>query len=234
MYREEYVKKKLTFYSELAYLVGLIILPLGIVFMEKADLGISMVVAPAYLIYRKVSTIWSFFTFGMAEYAFQFAALLLLALIVRKFRPYFLLTFVTTFLYGLVLDFFMLVLPVPDVSSMGTRIFFFAFGQLICSTGVAFFFHTYIAPQVYELFVKEIANHFKFNISHVKTVYDCSSFALGVIFSFAFFGFGVFEGIKWGTLICAVLNGKVIGFVSATMEKHFEFKDRFPLKKHFG
>ena len=228
------MKQKYTFYSELAYVFGLILLPLGVVFMEKANLGISMVVAPAYLIYRKVSTIWSFFTFGMAEYAFQLAALLLLALIVKKFRPYFLLTFVTTFLYGLVLDFFMLVLPVPDVTSMGTRIFFFAFGQLICSIGVSFFFHTYIAPQVYELFVKEIATHFNFNISRVKTVYDCCSFTLGVIFSFAFFGFGVFEGIKWGTLICAVFNGKIIGFISTTLEKHFEFKDRFPLKKYFG
>ena len=95
------MKQKHTFYSELAYLVGLIVLPLGIVFMEKANLGISMVVAPAYLIYRKVSTIWSFFTFGMAEYAFQLTALLLLALILKKFRPYFLLTFVTTFLYVL-------------------------------------------------------------------------------------------------------------------------------------
>ncbi|MBR4869962.1 MAG: hypothetical protein IKU12_04170, partial [Oscillospiraceae bacterium] len=205
-----------------------------VVFMENADLGISMVVAPAYLIYRKVSTIWSFFTFGMAEYAFQLAALLLMVLIIQKFRPYFLFTFITTFLYGLVLDFFMLVLPVPDISSIGTRIFFFVFGQLICSVAIAFFFHTYISPQVYELFVKEIASHFNFNISRVKTIYDCTSFTLGVIFSFAFFGFGVFEGIKWGTLICAVFNGKIIGFFSSTLEKYFDFKDRFPLKKYFG
>ena len=35
--------------------------------MEKADFGVSMVVAPAYLLYRWLSPAWSFVTFGMAE-----------------------------------------------------------------------------------------------------------------------------------------------------------------------
>ena len=228
------MKEKRTFYSELAYVVGLILLPLGVVFMEKADLGISMVVAPAYLIYRKLSTVWSFFTFGMAEYSLQLVVLLLLMLILKKFRPYFLFSFVTAFLYGQVLDFFMFLLPAPSVDAMGLRVFFFVFGQLICSLGVAFFFHTYISPEVYELFVKEISAHFNFNISRVKTIYDCSSFTIGVIFSFIFFGFGVFVGIRWGTLICALFNGKVIGFFSSALEKSFDFKDRFAWKKYFG
>ena len=228
------MKEKRTFYSELAYVVGLVLLPLGVVFMEKANLGVSMVVAPAYLIYRKLSTVWSFVTFGIAEYALQLTVLLLLTLILRKFRPYFLFSFVTTFFYGLILDFYMVLLPTISLDAMGMRILFFVFGQAICSVSIALFFHTYIAPQVYELFVKEISTHFKLNISRVKTVYDCSSFTLGVIFSFAFFGFGVFEGIKWGTLLCALLNGKAIGLCSSVLEKHFNFKDRFALKKYFG
>lgn len=228
------MKKKVTFYSELAYLAGLILLPLGVAFMEKADLGISMVVAPAYLIYRKLSTVWSFFTFGMAEYSLQLVVLILLILVLRKFRLYFLFSFVTAFLYGMVLDFYMIVTPLPTPVSMGSRLFYFVFGAILCAIGVAFFFHTYIAPEVYELFVKEVSAKFRFNINRCKTVYDCCSCALGIIFSFAFFGFGVFEGIKWGTLLCALLNGKMIGISSSILEKFFDFKDRFAWKKYFG
>ena len=37
-----------TFYTEAAYFIGLIMLALGTAFMERADFGMSMVVAPAY------------------------------------------------------------------------------------------------------------------------------------------------------------------------------------------
>ena len=46
------MKKK--FSNELAYLLGNIFVAIGVALMERADFGVSMVVAPAYLIYRKV------------------------------------------------------------------------------------------------------------------------------------------------------------------------------------
>ena len=68
---EVLMKGKRIFYSELAYFIGIFVLALGTAFMEKADFGISMVVAPAYLIYLKVSEYVPFFSFGMSEYVFQ-------------------------------------------------------------------------------------------------------------------------------------------------------------------
>ena len=59
---------KRTFYTEAAYAICLAALALGTALMERADFGMSMVVAPAYLIYLKVSGYISWFTFGMAEY----------------------------------------------------------------------------------------------------------------------------------------------------------------------
>ena len=44
---------KRTFYTEGAYVIGIISLAFGTALMEKADFGMSMVVAPAYLIYLK-------------------------------------------------------------------------------------------------------------------------------------------------------------------------------------
>ena len=69
---------KRTFSTELAYVFGIVFVALGVVLMEKADFGASMVVAPAYLLYRWLSPVWSCVTFGMAEYCLQ--AVLLLAM----------------------------------------------------------------------------------------------------------------------------------------------------------
>ena len=57
------MKRKLS--TELAYVFGIVFVALGVMLMEKADFGVSMVVAPAYLLYRWLSPSWSFFTFGM-------------------------------------------------------------------------------------------------------------------------------------------------------------------------
>lgn len=56
---------KRTFYTEAAYIIGLITLALGTAFMERANFGMSMVVAPVYLIYLKVSDYLNWFSFGM-------------------------------------------------------------------------------------------------------------------------------------------------------------------------
>ena len=49
--------RRASFYSELAYAIGIIGLALGTAFMEKAKMGLSMVVAPAYLLYLKLSQV---------------------------------------------------------------------------------------------------------------------------------------------------------------------------------
>ena len=60
--------KKSVFYTELSYVFGMLILALGFAMMTYADFGLSMVVAPAYLLHLKVSQYLPFFSFGTAEY----------------------------------------------------------------------------------------------------------------------------------------------------------------------
>ena len=65
------MKEKRVIYSELAYFFGILVLALGTALMERADFGISMVVAPAYILHLKLSEYLPFFSFGVAEYVFQ-------------------------------------------------------------------------------------------------------------------------------------------------------------------
>lgn len=221
------------FSTELAYFVGIFAIALGVAFMEAADFGVSMIVAPAYLVYRKMSLLLPFFTFGMAEYLFQAVLLIVLCVFLRRFRVSFLFSFATAVFYGFVLDAMMwLVAFLPHEGFLLRTVFYFL-GMALGAVGVSFIFKTYIAPEVYELFVKEVALKLQKPIPKVKTVYDCCSCALGIVFSFAFFGFGVFEGVKLGTVLCALVNGRMIGAVTAWLDKTYVFTDTYPLKKYF-
>ena len=222
-----------TFYTELAYVLGLIFVALGVAFMEKPDFGVSMVVAPAYILHLKISETYSCFTFGMAEYTLQAVLLIIMALVVRRFKLSYLFSFVTAVIYGFILDLCMLLVSYVPMENMALRITYYTLGMVLCAIGIALFFHTYIAPEVYELFVKEVSSKYGVEIHRFKTGYDICSCLIGVILSFIFFGFGVFRGVKWGTIICALINGTLIGLCSKFLEQRFEFKDGLGLRKYF-
>ncbi len=223
--------KKHTFYTEAAYVLGLLMLALGCALMTRADFGLSMVVSPAYILHLKLSESFSFFTFGMAEYTFQAILLIAMVCVIRRFRLSYLFSFATAVIYGFVLDFFLFLLPVTD--SFALRIVLYAVGLFVTSAGVAVILRTYISPEVYELIVKEVTEKFGFKLSVFKTCYDLASCLLSVVLSFAFFGFGVFKGIGPGTVFCALVNGFLIGAVSKFLDAHFVFADGLPLKKFF-
>ena len=94
-------------------------------------------------------------------------------------------------------------------------------------------FHTYISPEAYELFVKEVSAKIHMNINKFKTIYDCVSCVVAILLSFAFFGLWHFEGIKLGTILCALINGWMISRFSWIFEKVFEFKDGLKFRKYF-
>ena len=63
--------KKRLFYTEAAYAVGTLLLALGTALTAYGGFGISMVVAPAYLLHLKLVQLLPFFSFGVAEYALR-------------------------------------------------------------------------------------------------------------------------------------------------------------------
>lgn len=220
------------FYTEAAYFAGLAFLAFGTALMEAANFGVSMIVAPAYLFYLKLSPVFPFFTFGMAEYTLQTVLIIALGLVMKRFKVSYLFSFVTAVIYGLMLDGFML-LTAMFPATTALRIAFYILGMILCAIGVSLLFHTYIAPEAYELFVKELSAKTGSDIHRVKTIYDCISCAVGVLLSFLFFGLWHFEGVKLGTIFCALINGWLISLCSAFLEKHFVFEDRLPLREKF-
>ena len=225
--------KKRVFYTEISYILGLVIMAFAAAFTEKANFGMSMVVAPAYILHLKVFEFLPWFTFGVAEYVFQGLLIIITVLIMRKFKISYLFSFVTAVIYGTLLDGAMALISALPENTLAIRILWYILGTVLCSFAVSLFFHTYLSPEAYELIVKEIAQKSGFNINKVKTSYDCISVVLGIIMSFAFFGFGVFKGVGVGTILCALINGFLIGRFSKLLEKYFNFKNKFNLQKYF-
>lgn len=225
------MKKK--FYTESAYVLGLVFLALGTALIARGDFGMSVVVAPAYIIYLKVSESLPFFTFGMSSYLFQGVLLLLAALIRKKWKRSYLLTFCSVVLYGFLLDGITLAVALLPAGELWQRILWYFGGQIIACGGISLLFHTYLPMQGYELFVKELADTFGWNLYRCKTGYDCVNGLIAVGLSFAFFGFGQLRGIHWGTLLTAGINGWMISRWTKHFQRFYDFTDRFPGRKFF-
>ena len=226
--------KKRVFYTEVAYILGIILLALGTAMMERANFGVSMVVAPAYIVYLKLSAALPFFTFGMAEYMLQGLLLVVMMLFLRRFRLSYLFSFVTAVIYGFTLDAAMYVVALLPGVGFAARIAYYVVGMLICAMGISMLFHTYISPEVYELWVKEMSAKLNVNIHKYKTGYDCVSCLVGIILSFLLFGFGRFEGVKAGTIFCAFANGFFISRCTRIFEKIWDFRDGLSLRMFFS
>ncbi|MBD5538184.1 MAG: hypothetical protein HDQ99_21580 [Lachnospiraceae bacterium] len=227
------MKAKKVFFSEAAYILGIIVLALGTAMMKQADFGLSMVVAPAYLLHLKISQYVPAFSFGMAEYSLQAVLLIIMSISLRKFKPIYLFSFVTAVIYGFTLDIAIRFVDLLPLIGIVGRIIYYLIGMVFCAFGVSLLFHTYISPEVYELFVKEISAKSGADINIIKTVYDCVSCLVAIMLSFAFFGLWHFEGVKLGTIICAFVNGFLIGRFSKMIESIFDFKDALNLREKF-
>ncbi len=220
--------KKIRISSELAYPIAIIVLSLAVSMLSAADFGISMIVAPAYLLSLKTGVL----TFGQAEYVIQAGLFVVLCLILRKFKLVYLFSFATCLIYGFVLDLWRKI-PVfdPSVVAPGSmdlwlRIVMFVLGVTLTAFAIALFFKTYFYPQVYDFFVKAVSSRYGIKLPLIKTIVDFSCLTASVVMTFAFFGKIV--GIGWGTLFMTIINGTAIGLFSKLLDKFFDFRPTFP------
>jgi uncharacterized membrane protein YczE len=111
---------------------------------------------------------------------------------------------------------------------------------------------TYLAPEVYELFVRELAVNYNIPFGRVKLSYDCISCAGSIVLSVILFGGGVFtdfsfaalgdaivsgyvlEGIGIGTVVAALINGPLITLCGRWLDQHFERTQNPVLAKYLS
>lgn len=211
--------KKIKIPSELVYVMAIVLLSFAVTMLTAADFGISMIVAPAYLLSLKLN----FLTFGQAEYVIQAGLFIILCIVLKRFKFIYLFSFATCLIYGAVLDLWRLIpffnptVTAPGSMDLWVRIVMFVAGVLLTSFAVALFFKTYIYPQVYDFFVKAVSLRYGIKLSIFKTAVDLTCLTASVVMTFCFFG--ELRGVNWGTLVMAVFNGAIIGFFSKLFDK---------------
>ncbi len=221
------MKKKLTISSEVAYLLAIVLLSLAVAILTSTDFGVSMIVAPAYLLSLKVQVL----SFGQAEYVIQAGLFIVLCIVLRKFKFVYLFSFATCLVYGLVLDLWRMI-PFfnPEITTPGSidlwlKIVMFVIGMLLTSFSVALFYKTYLYPQVYDFFVKAVSLRYGIKLPVLKTIVDLACLVASLVVTYCFFR--KIEGIGWGTLVMAALNGTIIGLFSKLLDKFFDFRPTF-------
>ncbi len=204
------MKQKLHFPAEGVWALGVFLMAMGVACISKSNFGYSMVVAPVYLLFTKLSAYLPFLTFGVTEYLFQGLLILLLIPVTRRFRPQYLLSFLTAVIYGYLFDFMLFLVGFLPVGGILGRCLWFAVGEGVTVLSVVCFMHTYLAPEAYELVVKEIATVYRKPFHRVKLIYDLSSLLVAAVLSLALFGAGAFRDFTWAGLGRAILGGYVI------------------------
>lgn len=220
--------KKLSKCNELAWVFGVLLISVGVFFVTKGGFGVSMVVAPAYIIHLAVEKVLAWYSFGTSEYILQGVLLLSMCVIIRKFDWRFLLSFLTAVIYGYILDFwFFLSGGTAPFATLPGRIASLAAGVAITSLAIAFFFRTYLPQQVYELFVAQIAATFGKKTEKLKLIYDLSSLGVAILLaavvSHRFDDIRFTDCIGIGTIVCTVFNALLISLFGKLLDKLFGF-----------
>lgn len=213
--------------AEAAWVAAVIICGLGVCLSAKSGFGVSMVVAPAYVIYLKVSQTLPWFTFGMSEYCLQGFLIILLSIFLKRFKWKYPLAFLTALCYGLALDAWRAVFGTEVYAEMYQRCLACAGGAVITAFAIALFLRTYLPQEVYELVVKEISDKYKLSVNRVKLIYDWTSFGTAIILMLLLFKRFSPEMIGAGTLIMTIINTPIITLFGRFLDSRFEFTSAF-------
>ena len=221
--------KKIKIYSEIVYAIALLGLTFAVALLAAADFGVSVIVAPAYI----MSQAFTAFTFGQWSYIIQGALFIVFCIAMKKFKAIYLFSFLTCVVYGTILDLWREIIPIfntditaPGSMNVGLRITMFVVGELITGLTVMLFFKSYLYPQVCDLFVKGIAQRYGINQAKFKRIYDLCCLVISIALSLTFFK--SFVAVKWGTVVIALATGLLIGIFSKIYDKFFETVPCFP------
>lgn len=225
--------------SELLWLFGIVFVAFGVAICGKADLGVSMIAAPAFVVSEALLTLWSGFSVGVTEYILQGVLLVAMCLIVGRFNWRYILAFAVAVIYGYTLNFFIWLLSPISFDAIWLRWVMLIVGDVVTAFGVAYFFRTYMPLQVYELFVAELASRFKLKLTRVKLFFDLSLLAVSIILALTLFGdvtsfdwttigYASFHSIGLGTLVTTAINSPIIALMGKLIDKIFEPTPLFP------
>lgn len=219
--------RKLQKMNEIAWACGVLLCAFGVALATKANFGLSMIAAPPYIIHMCMENFFPWYSQGTSEYIWQGVLLIVMCIIVRRFRVKYLLTFGCAVIFGLAVDGFLWLLGGGAAyTTLTARIIAFTISEIITAIAIACYFRTDMPLPVYELVVSEIAKCYSLDMNKVKQVNDIIMLVISVVLALVLNR--SFAGIGIGTIIITLVNASLIALAGKIMDKYCDFSPRFP------
>ena len=205
---------------------GLFFMALGIAFCIRADLGITPISCPPYVLSLGLSP-----TVGQFTIAMHVVFVLLQVLILRKdFQKLQYMQVGIGVIFGFFVDFAVWLTGwmVPGIYLM--KLLLVVAGSVLVAVGIVFQVSANVMFCAGEGLMLTLAKIWKQPFSRVKIGFDCTLIIISIIFSFILFG--EIRGVREGTILSAFLVGFFVGkiqpragFLLRWLERHREAAD---------
>lgn len=205
-----------TLRGEAALALAVIINSFGVVLMLYSGAGISAISSVPFAF----SEVLPRLSLGTWTYLFQGLLVLSLMILRKKFVPQYLFSFVVGFVFGKLLDFYELWIPLLP-KGLVMQVIYFVVSYLLICFGIALSNRCKLPIIPTDLFPRELSAITGAAYSKIKIVFDLSCLAVTMLLTLLFLGH--LEGLGIGTILAACTMGKVIGWIGAKMDQHVSF-----------
>lgn len=209
--------KKIHRTAEIMWLLGIVFIAFGVAICSKADLGVSMIAAPPFILSGAFQNLVPWLTVGVATYLVQGVLVVLLCLVVRRIKWQYALAFLVGVLYGYTLDLFLWMITDFNPQGLVLRWVVLIVGTFVCGFGVACCFRTYLPAQVFEVFVTEFADKYKCSADRVKWIFDLSLLAFSGLLAWMT---DCYQGVGLGTIVTTAVNAPFILFWGKIIDRY--------------
>jgi uncharacterized membrane protein YczE len=190
----------------LLYLLGILVLALGITLNTKTNLGVSPIISVAYC----VSGITGI-KLAVTTFVWYILMIFMQAVMLgRNFKPLQLLQVGVSFLTSWFIGIFDGILPVAE--SMAVRIFLLLLAIVITSIGIILTVGMKVVPNPADGFASVLGEKLGRGLGFGKNVFDLSSIVISTVLGLAIGGRLI--GIGIGTVLTMILTGRVVAFIS--------------------
>ena len=189
------------------YCVGLMSLALGVAVSVNSNLGVSPVNSLPYIISLIVNVPMG----TCVTVIFCFYILLQFILLGKKFNPINLLQIVFSTIFGYFVDFAKALIGTWALPGYVGQLAMLAMSIALIALGILLYMEAQLVPMPMEGLSATIAKKLNTPFPTMKTVVDCIVVGTGLALSFIFLG--RLDGIREGTIITAVVTGKVISLM---------------------
>jgi uncharacterized membrane protein YczE len=194
------------------YCLGLFFLAVGVTFSIKSNLGISPVNSIGYVLSLVLGINQGKVITGV------FILYVLLQVLLRKsFKPAYLLQIVFSTVFGYFVSFSNSILSFPSASNYPLQLVYLAISIVLVAVGVTLYLGADLMPMPAEGVMLAITDLTGISFHKVKMMFDTSVVIVSVIISLLFLG--RIAGVREGTLLSAVLIGKLVGVFNSILAK---------------